>query len=651
MLTVETTNDSTRLLIDGSTVIYHSHSFPFISVIENSPTKKHSFFSNFFNSPVELDGIQYEENLKILRFFSGNLSISFIVEETSGALSLKLYKSSHDFDKIYIRIPTIPGEAIFGGGGVRTSPNLRGQKIMLWASADLPSDSSASLGGLLNRNAHTFPHTIPFFHTQSLSFAAFFFDGKIELDFTQNNSFVAEFSGIPERITLGHATSEQELLKLSDSFTGSKKPLPAWCYRGIILGISGGSSSLLSSVMKFREAGVPVSALLIRDWTGRRMIGTSETEFWDWTWNREEYPHLDEGISALNRANIRVLCYINPHFAIEGQLFAEASQRGYLIKDSTQGNLLTDMGGFMVGHLDLTNPSACEWMKNIIKHNIFDLGFSGFVADIVSYPPDDCLLFNGKKPAAIRNRWVRLWAELVTEASSSVSSPLIIYTASAPGSHVQLAETNGSAAAWAEGNGLKSALSEMLSLGMSGSGVSFCNFGVYANSIPDDMFLEQYVRWAELSVFTPIMQIQALPTRLAELVADDQKTTNILNRMAALHILISPYIQTCIDNCTMLGIPVLRHPFSVFPEVPQFADLCSTFFLGEELMIAPVLSAAVTEVFVTIPEGSPWVHLLSGVEYQPGEHTIPAPLGSPVVLYKQDGIYSRFFSQLAYRLL
>ena len=37
-------------------------------------------------------------------------------------------------------------------------------------------------------------------------------------------------------------------------------------------------------------------------------------------------PHLDEVIRELTDLNINTLCYINPHLAMEGRLYAEASK-------------------------------------------------------------------------------------------------------------------------------------------------------------------------------------------------------------------------------------------------------------------------------------------------------------------------------------
>ena len=72
---------------------------------------------------------------------------------------------------------------------------------------------------------------------------------------------------------------------------------------------------------------------------------------------------------------------------MEGRLYAEASKSGYLIKGADDSNLLSDMGGFMAGHIDLTNQSACQWLRQILIDNVFSLGFSGVITDRLDYLP------------------------------------------------------------------------------------------------------------------------------------------------------------------------------------------------------------------------------------------------------------------------
>ena len=63
--------------------------------------------------------------------------------------------------------------------------------------------------------------------------------------------------------------------------------------------------------------------------------------------------------------------------------------------------------------MDLTNPDAVNWYKNeVIKKNMIDLGFGGWMADFGEYLPTDGVFYNGESGDVLHNKWPALWAEV-----------------------------------------------------------------------------------------------------------------------------------------------------------------------------------------------------------------------------------------------
>ena len=63
--------------------------------------------------------------------------------------------------------------------------------------------------------------------------------------------------------------------------------------------------------------------------------------------------------------------------------------------------------------MDLTNPDAVTWYKNeVIKKNMIDLGFGGWMADFGEYLPTDGVFYNGESGDVLHNKWPALWAEV-----------------------------------------------------------------------------------------------------------------------------------------------------------------------------------------------------------------------------------------------
>ncbi len=58
-------------------------------------------------------------------------------------------------------------------------------------------------------------------------------------------------------------------------------------------------------------------------------------------------------------------------------LCAEAAKHGYLAKDATGGDYSVVLAHFYGGVVDLTNPEAYDWFKDVIKKNMIAPGCSG----------------------------------------------------------------------------------------------------------------------------------------------------------------------------------------------------------------------------------------------------------------------------------
>ncbi|MEX8816089.1 TIM-barrel domain-containing protein, partial [Salmonella enterica] len=136
----------------------------------------------------------------------------------------------------------------------------------------------------------------------------------------------------------------------------------------------------------------------------------------NWKWNSDNYPQLDSRIKQWKEEGVQFLSYINPYVASDKDLCAEAAKHGYLAKDATGGDYLVEFGEFYGGVVDLTNPEAYDWFKDVIKKNMIALGCSGWMADFGEYLPTDTYLHNGVSAEIMHNAWPALWAKCNYEA-------------------------------------------------------------------------------------------------------------------------------------------------------------------------------------------------------------------------------------------
>lgn len=107
--------------------------------------------------------------------------------------------------------------------------------------------------------------------------------------------------------------------------------------------------------------------------------------------------------------------------SIRRNLYQEGLDNGYFVMSgSAEGGVpyALNSGSISFHMLDLTNPAARTWMKDIIKYEmIAKSGTSGWMADFGEYLPFDAVLYDrGVDAAAYHNRYPEEWAKLNYDA-------------------------------------------------------------------------------------------------------------------------------------------------------------------------------------------------------------------------------------------
>ena len=82
--------------------------------------------------------------------------------------------------------------------------------------------------------------------------------------------------------------------------------LPDWVYNGAILGVQGGTDTMLMRLEDARAHGIQVkfdakpknefskvAGMWIQDWSGKIVTDFGTRVFWNWRWNETWYPNLD----------------------------------------------------------------------------------------------------------------------------------------------------------------------------------------------------------------------------------------------------------------------------------------------------------------------------------------------------------------------
>lgn len=132
---------------------------------------------------------------------------------------------------------------------------------------------------------------------------------------------------------------------------------------------------------------------------------------------------------------------------------------------------------------------------------------------------------------------------------------------------------------------------------------------------------ELVVRSAQASALFPMMQFSVAPWR----VLSEEHQAYCLEA-AKLHAELGDEIMELAQLSARTGEPILRHLEYVFPH-QGFAAISDQFLLGENILVAPVLTSGARQRDVVFPPGK-WRNAKGEIFEGPGTQRVEAPLGT-----------------------
>jgi len=650
---------SFSLEIDGKQIMAHSPAAP--AVFVGRGAEKITMHTGNFNIN---DRIDERIALKLiaadggtLRFGHGDLQGELCVSlsEDKGIVTMKTLCSDGSYNRFWLRFPADEKEHITGGGEQYSCLDLRGRNFPVWTReqgvgrnklTEVTRLADCLDGGGGDYHTTYFPE--PTFFSDKMYFVHLENYDYSEMDF--RNADFHELQIWNTAITLDMACGKdyRELVYKLTEIVGRQPMLPDWAMKGLWLGIQGGTEHSVSMAKKCIDRGMDISAVWIQDWEGKRITSFGKRLQWDWRWNKQLYPDLDKVIEN-DKDTVRWMGYINPYLVKGGVLFAEAEEKGYFVKRPDGSDYLFDFGEYDCGVVDLTDPTAFEWYKDVIKYNMLALGLRGWMADFGEYLPADCVCANGETGMTAHNKWPMLWAKCNYEAvkeAGLLGDVAYFMRAGAAGTqgYAQMMFNGDQCVDWSDDDGLPSVITAFLSAGLCGMALTTSDIGGYTTLFHLKRERELMLRWMELSCFGVVMRTHEgnRPDTNIQLYNDDELIEAGV-RLTKLHTRLMPYTRSLVKEHTETGMPVMRPLFFAAPEDERSYDrdrYC--YMLGDDMLVAPVVKQGAVERDVWLPEGE-WIHLWTGEKYTAGEYTVAAPIGQPPAFYRPESEYAELF--------
>jgi sulfoquinovosidase len=593
--------------------------------------------------------LEASDSLAVIEF-GGKLELA--ARWTEGRLRLSFSHFDSSVNLFRLRLAASPDEAIFGCGERFERLNLKLTEVRLWVQ-----EKAAGRGGLASPTARTkgrggpsrgaTPFPVPAFISTKNYWCSIDSSAYTVLAFRRAFTLIDSWA-VPREIVMGFQPDAPGALADMTSALGRPPSPPPWAFEGAWLGVIGGTAPMMDRLEAVLRSGAKVSAVYAQDWCGSGLQGTGTAPpgaraALDWTWDRQLYPNLPETIALLRARGIRFIGHINPFLDTEGRLYAEASARGYCVKDGNGRDYLVAVAGAPASPaaalLDLTHPEAFAWMKALIKRELLGIGMSGWMADSGGCLPPDAVTSLGEDAALLHNRWPLLWARLNREAveEAGLLGEALFFLRSGWISSSRFATAlwgeEGSAKASRQG-GLASLVPAALSAGLSGGSFWHASAG------------ESQPRWMELSAFLPFFRAGEVGCPLASArFWSEGESLALFCRMSAIHAALKPYHLAVAAELTDEGLPPIRHPWTHYETDGRARALVFQYLYGRDLMVAPATSpsAVLTSLYLPADE---WVHLWSSRSFRGGQVVIDSPLGYPAVFYRAASPFAPLFDAL-----
>ncbi|MGB9096318.1 alpha-glucosidase [Erwinia sp.] len=595
-----------------------------------------------------------------IRFTRGDtVSATLLVgTDKQGRLELKLKNDATSHNRIWLRLAAEPADHIYGCGEQFSYFDLRGKPFPLWTSEQgvgrnkqtyvtWQADCKENAGG---DYYWTFFPQPTFVSTQKYYCHV---DNSCYMNFDFSAPDFHELAFWEDNATLRFECAETyvDLLEKLTGLLGRQPALPDWVYDGVTLGIQGGTEVCQHKLDTLRNGGVKVNGIWAQDWSGIRMTSFGKRVMWNWKWNSELYPQLDQRIPQWNDEGVKFFSYINPYLASDKDLCEEASKRGYLTKDAQGEDYHVEFGEFYAGIIDLTNPEAYDWYKEVIKKNLIELGCGGWMADFGEYLPTDTFLHNGVSAEIMHNAWPALWAKCnydALEETGKLGEILFFMRAGYTGSqkHSLMMWAGDQNVDWSLDDGLASVVPAALSLAMTGQGLHHSDIGGYTTLFEMKRSKELLLRWCDFSAFTPMMRTHEGNRPGDNWQFDgDAETIAHFARMTTVFTTLKPYIKDAVAQNAKSGLPVMRPLFLHYEEDPRTYTLKYQYLFGRDLLVAPVYEEGRRDWTLYLPQDN-WVNVWTGEVHQGGEVTVDAPLGKPPVFCRQQSEWTALFNTL-----
>uniref|UniRef100_A0A8D8F040 Uncharacterized family 31 glucosidase KIAA1161 n=3 Tax=Culex pipiens TaxID=7175 RepID=A0A8D8F040_CULPI len=310
------------------------------------------------------------------------------------------------------------------------------------------------------------------------------------------------------------------------------------------------------------------------------------------------FPNITELTEQLKEMGFRVTLWIHPFINKNCQpWYTEALSKGFLVKSHNEtigyNTKWWNSGENEASYINFNNPGAREWFRQRLQE-LRDEGIDSFKFDAgeTSWAPEDPDV-DGQKallPTSMTTNFVRMCAEfgpMIEIRTGFTTQDLPVF--------VRMLDLD---TRWGMNNGLQSLIPTLLQMNLNGYPFVLPDM-IGGNVYGDDILTKElFIRWLQANTFMPSMQFSKTPWDI------DIESVEISKRYVNLHEDYSDYILQRMRLAVAEGIPVNPPIWWLDPEDEIALTIGDEYLLGEDILVAPVLTEFATTRNVYLPKGT-----------------------------------------------
>ncbi|WP_059105675.1 alpha-xylosidase [Shouchella shacheensis] len=547
--------------------------------------------------------ITMEETEHVFKFQSGDLTAIVTKEDYSIAFIRKgeeLTKSEKN-GLSYIRddqnVPFIReqlsidvGEWIYGLGERFTSFVKNGQSVEVWNED----------GGTGSEQAYK---NIPFYVSNKVYGVFVNHPERVSFEIGSEKVSKAQFSVSGEELDYYIVAGDtlKDVLANYTALTGKPPLLPKWSF-GLWLSTSFLTSYDEETVNRFIDG--MVERDLPMDVFHFDCLWMKEFEWCNFEWDERMFPDPKGMLARLKEKGLKICVWINPYIGQKSTLFAEAKEKGFLIKRADGSVWQWDKWQPGLGVVDFTNETARQWYTEKLE-TLIDMGVDSFKTDFGERIPTDVVYEDGSNPLKMHNYYTHLYNETVYDLLEKRlgKNEAVLFARSATVGGQQF-PVHWGGDSFSNYTSMAETLRGGLSLGLAGFGYWSHDIGGFETGSSPDL----YKRWTQFGLLSSHSRYHGSGDYKVPWLYDEE-AVKITRQFTKLKIKLMPYLYSSSVETTDKGLPMMRPMMLEFPEDETCHVLDRQYMLGEKLLVAPVFNKEGT-VRYYVPKGT-WTNMLT----------------------------------------